>query len=65
MPMNGWTRLNFTLARHLAHGGSTYTAHGHKLRFSIIPACFWRESNNPTGALHRTLALPQGKCVSV
>ena len=22
--------------------GFIYTAHGHKLRFSVMPACFWR-----------------------
>jgi hypothetical protein len=29
-----------------------YTARGHKLRFSVIPACFWRESRNPISVTH-------------
>jgi hypothetical protein len=30
-----------------------YTARGHKLRFSVIPACFWRESSSPISVTHQ------------
>ena len=36
----------------LRHG--SYTAHGHGLRFSVIPACFWRESSNFAGMKSET-----------